>query len=207
MPTHEFELTISRLLSSGEVERPFALSEGDVTPGVSNGVPMVSVDWEGPTLAEAMIEAIEVVESCGPGLRVVSLEADLLVSLGEIADRVGLTREAVRLRLKGEHSRGPFPLPDLVAGGRRLWRWSTVAEWYGLDSGWAREARTTTRTTTRAINGWLALRDTVPTLVPELRTLGQAIEAAWRKTKSEVPCLGGKTGSERHPPGAWRCRD
>jgi hypothetical protein len=51
--------------------------------------------------------------------------------------------------------------------GSRLWRWSAVAEWYGIEDSRMREAGPTAK----AVNGWLALREIVPELAPDPRTL------------------------------------
>ncbi|HZW33022.1 MAG TPA: hypothetical protein VFF52_20065 [Isosphaeraceae bacterium] len=79
---------------------------------------------------EAIVSAIEGIEGAGLGLRVVRVEPDELVATGEIAQRAGLSREAVRLSAQGKRGPGGFPPP--VAGRHQqspLYRWSDVADW------------------------------------------------------------------------------
>jgi hypothetical protein len=51
-----------------------------------------------------------------------------------------------------------------------------VASWYGIDDPQIREAGPTSR----AINGWLALREIVPQIAPEPRTMVSALASAVR---------------------------
>ncbi|MGA3220011.1 MAG: hypothetical protein ABSE77_13190 [Acidimicrobiales bacterium] len=63
-----------------------------------------------------------------------------LVSVSDIARRVGRTRESVRLLVDGKRGPGRFPPPIGVVGdGTRVWPWSVVLEWsdkvLGVDLG------------------------------------------------------------------------
>ena len=51
-----------------------------------------------------------------------------LVSLSQIAERLDVTREAVRLWATGELRKG-FPEPFTSAGQSLLWAWSEVFDW------------------------------------------------------------------------------
>jgi hypothetical protein len=63
-------------------------------------------------------------------LRVLRVEPDELVSASAIAERVGRTRESVRLLIEGRRGSGDFPAPVAwVDAKTRLWRWSDVARW------------------------------------------------------------------------------
>jgi predicted DNA-binding transcriptional regulator AlpA len=69
------------------------------------------------------------------GVRVRRVEPDDLVTLSEIAERMGRTRESVRLLAAGERGAGDFPPPVSHLRSRfRLWRWSDVAAWAGVVS-------------------------------------------------------------------------
>ena len=53
-----------------------------------------------------------------------------LVSMADIAARLGRTREAVRLLVAGARGPGGFPPPVTDPRSRyRLWRWSDVRRW------------------------------------------------------------------------------
>ncbi len=54
-----------------------------------------------------------------------------LVSVSDIAQRVGRTRESVRLLVDGKRGPGRFPPPIGVVGdGIRVWPWSAALEWF-----------------------------------------------------------------------------
>jgi hypothetical protein len=53
-----------------------------------------------------------------------------LVSVSDIARRLGRTRESVRLLVDGKRGPGRLPAPIGVVGdGTRVWPWSVVLEW------------------------------------------------------------------------------
>ncbi|HEU5271303.1 MAG TPA: hypothetical protein VFU36_15360 [Jatrophihabitans sp.] len=62
------------------------------------------------------------------GLRVIDVDLDL-VDEGEVAERLGKTRQIINLYAKGERGCGDFPPPFALPGGRRLWTWAAVARW------------------------------------------------------------------------------
>src|SRR5688500_11935568 len=65
--------------------------------GLSNCVPHIAFCIEAESLREAVLSAIQQVESLGIGAVVQRLEPDELVGLSDIGRRIGVTREAVRL--------------------------------------------------------------------------------------------------------------
>jgi hypothetical protein len=103
----------------------------DATFGVIDGAGYGEFMREGPSFADAVLSAARQVESVRD-LRVRRIETDDIVTMGEIADRLGRTRESVRLLITGKRGRGGFPAPISHSRDRgRLWRWSDVAEWLG----------------------------------------------------------------------------
>lgn len=63
------------------------------------------------------------------GVTVERIEPDPLVSLSDIAERAGFTRQAVSLYAKAERGKG-FPRPVArVTTPTPLWNWLEVAEW------------------------------------------------------------------------------
>jgi|GEM_PF-6552454 predicted DNA-binding transcriptional regulator AlpA len=65
-----------------------------------------------------------------PGAEVLEVDQEL-VSTSDIALRLGVSREAVRLWVEGRRGPGGFPRPvGVVGGGRsRVWRWADVHAW------------------------------------------------------------------------------
>jgi hypothetical protein len=184
MPLYGFELVLSRPLFEPELDPLFQRTRGDVTVGfardeASAGHPgHAGCSWEAHSLAAAILEVVGHIEASAPGLMVLRVEADPLLSIREIAERVGRTIESVRLSVKGARGPGRFPASETSTPRHRLWRWSQVAEWYGIDDPQVREARPTAR----AINGWLALREVVPEVAPDPRKVVAALRSAVRAT-------------------------
>ena len=59
-----------------------------------------------------------------------------LVSIADIANRTGRTREGVRLLVAGARGPGRFPPPVTDPRGRyRLWRWGDVERWFRAELG------------------------------------------------------------------------
>lgn len=103
----------------------------DATFGSVDGIGFGEFEREAPSFAEAVLSAIADVESVA-GLRVRRVEPDDLLTLSEIAERLGRSREGVRLLVAGERGAGDFPAPVSHLRSRfRLWRWTDVAAWAG----------------------------------------------------------------------------
>jgi hypothetical protein len=182
MPGYDFELILSRPLFEPELDPLFQRTHGNVTVGFvrdrqqAEHTGQAGCSWEAGSLAAAVMEVIGHIEASAPGLRVLRVEADPLLSMREIAERVGRTIESVRLSIKGARGPGNFPTSETTTPRHRLWRWSQVAAWYGIDDPQIREAGPTSR----AINGWLALREIVPQVAPEPRSIVSALASAVR---------------------------
>jgi predicted DNA-binding transcriptional regulator AlpA len=175
MKTHEFDLILDRFATDEEVDALWGEGCDDCTPGLGGSCPPdIAFHREASSLIGAVISAIDQVESL-TGLRVVGLDADPLVTIQDIAERTGRTRESVRLLINGQRGPGGFPQPALgSAPRRRLWRWSEVAAWPHEDIAEVAE----TAIVSQAINGWLGLRATIPKLAPPLHAVGEALTEA-----------------------------
>jgi hypothetical protein len=140
MSEHSFTLIID-----GDVDQYLdALYEAgcnDATFGTVDNVHYADFDRQAPMLVEAVAEAIDAIESAGD-LRVVRIEPDDLVTASEITERMGRTRESVRLLIAGKRGAGDFPPPvSHLRSRHRLWCWSDVATWAGVDPIMATQAR------------------------------------------------------------------
>jgi hypothetical protein len=104
----------------------------DATLGQFSGVFEAHFDRESTDILEAIVTAIDDIETAGVGAAVVRVEPDDLVSIGDIAERTGRTAESIRLLIMGRRGPGGFPMPAMRIGmGRsRLWRWAEVVGWF-----------------------------------------------------------------------------
>ena len=98
----------------------------DATISFQRGLILLDFCREAHTLTEALNSAIKDVRSAGADVQ--SIEPDPLVSLSDIAERVGKTRAAVSLYATGQRGVGGFPPPvHRVSTSTPLYRWSSVA--------------------------------------------------------------------------------
>ncbi|MFC5180397.1 hypothetical protein [Actinomadura harenae] len=179
MPSYDFALILSRPLYEEELDPLFDRTHGQVTvsiitePQHATRPGNATATWHATTLAEAVMQVVGHLEDAAPGLHVRQVEADPLLTIRDIAERVRRSVESVRLSITGARGQGGFPASEMSTGGHRLWRWSKIAAWYDIEDPQLREARPTTQ----AINGWLALRDVVPDIAPAPEAVTSALSA------------------------------
>ncbi|WP_283134033.1 helix-turn-helix transcriptional regulator [Rhizohabitans arisaemae] len=179
MTQHEFRVILSRELAENELdglaERIYGTSDapgGDIFPGTTGGVPDAGVYWPGQSFVHAAFEVIGHLEEAAAGLTVTRIESDPIVNQQEIAERMGLTRESIRLAINGKVRQGGFPVPVTApSASRRMWRWSEVAAWYGVNDPVMWEAMRAAR----AVNAWLDLRELAPAAAPTPAVLIKAL--------------------------------
>lgn len=107
----------------------------DALVGRADGVQYLDFDREAASLEKAILSAVADVEHVD-GVEVVRLADAGLVSMADIATRMGRTRESVRLLIAGERGPGGFPPPVTDPRSRyRLWRWSEVDRWLSTHYG------------------------------------------------------------------------
>lgn len=131
MPLQHFTLIVegTDLQSEPFIDALFEAGCDDAAVGRVNGVQYLDFDREAESLGEAIISAVRDVEKVD-GVRVVRVADAGLVSMTDIATRLGRTRESVRLLITGARGPGDFPAPVTDPRGRyRLWRWSDVTRW------------------------------------------------------------------------------
>lgn len=134
MPTWEFTLVVegADLQDEERIDRLFDAGLDDATASRSGGVQLVDIAREAETYREALFTALRQLRGAtGDTVRVVRVEPDQLVTMAEIAERYGRSRESIRLLIAGERGPGDFPAPLSHGAERsRLWRWSDVLEWF-----------------------------------------------------------------------------
>lgn len=133
MSAHEFTLIVEGpdLQEDPYVDALFEAGFDDTTIGRVGSIQYLDFDREAESFVDAVFSATEDLEAAVPGVRVVHLEPDDLVTMSEIAERVGRTRESVRLLISGDRGPGGFPAPATHFRNRqRMWRWQEVAVWF-----------------------------------------------------------------------------
>ena len=117
------------------IDRLFEAGCNDATAGSIDGVQYVDFDREAGALDVAILSAVDDLEKL-EGVEVIRIADAGLVSLADIAARVGRTRESVRLLVNGARGPGNFPKPVTDPRNRyRLWRWLEVASWFKAHRG------------------------------------------------------------------------
>lgn len=168
MSEYEFTLILQGGFDDAAVDALFEAGCDDATLGEVDGVGSADFVRETPSFGEALRSAVEQVESV-PGLRVARVEPDDLVTLSEIAERLGRSREGVRLLVAGERGPGDFPPPASHLKARtRLWRWSEVAAWAERHE---QPIDRSVAVAIAAVNAALTLRTTLAELAPAERRL------------------------------------
>jgi hypothetical protein len=123
-----FTFVLNRPPTDDELDAFFAAGNDDVIFGAENGLPIAEFDREASSLTEAIVSAVRSVESVGL-VPVRVIDQDLL-TLADIADRIGQSRESVRRYATGERGPGGFPPPvNPVRDGTVFYRWSEVVPW------------------------------------------------------------------------------
>ncbi|MFN2494991.1 MAG: hypothetical protein ABR608_03650 [Pseudonocardiaceae bacterium] len=127
MSTHHFTLILDRRPSDEELDALFEAGCDDATPATVSGSGWLHFDRDAASLLHALTSAIHDVETAGLG--VCAVVSGDLVSLKEIAHRIGRTYEAVRLWSLGRRGPGGFPPPVTSGDGWSLWSWVQAAGW------------------------------------------------------------------------------
>lgn len=120
----QFELTFEVPEMAEEIEDAVA-EDLDAVIAVHSGVTTVTVLFSAADCITAARTAIDALTRLGAApIRLV----DDLVTRGQIAERAGVTRQAVGLWVRGErHSEDAFPAPFVPTGGG-LWLWGEVVD-------------------------------------------------------------------------------
>ncbi len=170
MKTYAFTIILDGALEMTPelIDALFEAGCDDGSLGSSAGVLSIDFDREAPSLGEAIASAIRDIDRSGSGVVPVRVEvegAGDLVTAGEIARRLGQSRESIRLYATGDRGPGGFPAPAARQDTRTpLYRWDEVARWMEAN-GWDRAdlgSPGDDPATVELINGALAVRRTRP---------------------------------------------
>ena len=129
MKIHEFAIIASGLDPEAEdfEDRFFEAGCDDATLSFQKGVIIAESARDAVSFSKAVTSAYEAVLRAGATVE--RVEPDYLVSLSEIAERSGKTRQAISLYTNGERGQGFPPPVARVTSNHPLWDWEQVAEW------------------------------------------------------------------------------
>lgn len=118
------------MLSDESMDALFEAGCDDATFGARDGAQYAEFDREATSFEKALSSAIRAVTRALPGLTIVRVEPDDLVSMAAIAERSGRSRESIRLLAAERRGPGGFPPPIAYVDQKtRLWHWPDVAHW------------------------------------------------------------------------------
>ena len=128
--TRSFEFSVQ--VTGLDIDDDFQLEqlmspEITIIPYVSDGLVMLAVEMAAESPESAINEFKSFLNENAIGVKIKRLDLDL-VSLSQIAERLDVTREAVRL-WAADQRRKDFPEPFTSAGQSLLWAWSDVFDW------------------------------------------------------------------------------
>lgn len=132
-PVRRFALVVDRVPDGAQARalEPAAVPLWD--PG--SGTVRLWLDWPARSLTEAVVAGVRAVEATG--LRVLRVDANDWVTAGDVAQRVGKSRETVRLWAAGRMGPGGFPPPLNPGRDTTFYSWAEVLSWLrhraGLD--------------------------------------------------------------------------
>lgn len=98
-----------------------------ILPYVSEGLMMLGVEMGAESPESAIAQFKSFLNENASDVKIKRIDLDL-VSLSQIAERLDVTREAVRLWAAGQRRKN-FPEPFTSAGQSLLWAWSDVFKW------------------------------------------------------------------------------
>jgi hypothetical protein len=129
-----------------------------------------------PESVEAIVAGVRAVEATG--LRVLRVDADDWVTLGDVAQRVERSRETVRLWALGRMGPGGFPPPLNPGRDTTFYSWAEVSRWLRVSMGLPLPEEEPALV---AANLAVQLRALMPR-VPQARSLLQLLTYAGRGT-------------------------
>lgn len=128
MPTFAFAATVSGLTNEPEQLTRLYAEEFTLVPSEIDGVTSIVAVLDAQSSEDAVHRFDCHLQSATPEITIIRLDEDL-VSTTEIAQRVGASRETVRLWAAGKRREGFPPHRLVLTGGLKLWAWADVFPW------------------------------------------------------------------------------
>jgi len=127
MALYEFTVRLDRVPDDDGLNALYDAGLDDSTPEIGANGAVLQVAREADSLALAIVTVVADIEAAG--YQAVGIESEDLVTLVDIADRTGRTRESVRLLSLAKRGPGGFP-PPITSGTWTLYSWAMVREWF-----------------------------------------------------------------------------
>lgn len=171
MKSFAFRIRLRDRLSDSDADRLYEGFDEEVAVEEGPRGHFVGFEREAESFLDAVLDAINQV--IGLGFEPLAVE-DELVSMADIAERTGRTRQSVSMLVSGQRGPGGFPRP--TAGNVRspLWHWADVAAWLENQAGGGEDFEDRLRTIA-SINGELANRILAREHPQELKRIRQRL--------------------------------
>ena len=171
MKSFAFRIRLRDRLSDSDADRLYEGFDEEVAVEEGPKGHFVGFEREADSFLDAVLDAVN--EVIGLGFEPLAVE-DELVSMADIAERAGRTRQSVSMLVSGQ--RGPGGFPRSVAGNVRspLWHWADVAAWLENEAGGGADFEDRLRTIA-SINGELANRVLAREHPQELKRIRQRL--------------------------------
>jgi hypothetical protein len=171
MKTYAFRIRLRDRVSESDADRIYEGFDEEVAVEEGPKGHFVGFDRQADSFVDAVLGAIKEVMQLGFEPLVVE---DELVSMADIAERTGRTRQSVSMLVAGRRGPGDFPRP--VAGNVRspLWHWADAFAWFDSQEGAGKDFDDRINTIA-AINGLLANRVLLREHPEELRRIQQLL--------------------------------
>lgn len=128
MTTFAFSATVAGLdLDDLNILDALFTDEFVLVPSEVDGVVSLDVEIDAPSGESALQKLVHHLKSI-QGVHLVRIDLDL-VNVSEIATRLELSREAVRLLSVGARGGGDFPQHRHIVGTQKVWAWADVHAW------------------------------------------------------------------------------
>lgn len=157
--TFNISLVVEDLeLADEDLDRLFGILP-DAVPASVAGVVTVTAPVDARDASAAVIALADALTECCPSAVAIRVDQDL-VAVPDIAERVGRSRESIRLLADAKRGPGGFPDPIGVVGdGIRIWPWAAVAEWFATALGHESNERGISPEEAAAVDAVLASRN------------------------------------------------
>ena len=132
MMSYPFRVRVRDALGDEQGDRLYDAFDEEVAVEEGPRGHWVVFDRQSPSFVEAVVGALD--QLIRLGFEPLGVE-DELVSMADIAERTGRSRQSVSMLVSGQRGPGGFPPP--AAGNVRspLWHWDEVAAWFQATGG------------------------------------------------------------------------
>jgi hypothetical protein len=157
---HDFTLVIGGVteMTQEVVDALFEAGCDDATVGMRSGRMFITFSRTSASMKDAILSAIMNVRSAGIGAEVLRVDYCNLVTISDIARKIGRSRQLVHQYMRGARGPGGFPGPVCeIVEGTCLWAWCEVAFWL-WENDMIKEDILRTAEEVEAINAFLDMR-------------------------------------------------